>query len=115
MVAELTGANQKHQLEEAIKVLKPIPAIEYALVVRERASAQGGDDLYVDYQLTGARQLNVAIHKGTVESAPIRTWALDPKDALPRRFRWDKTIGGQAAGPGDYQISFSLKCSAQPP
>ncbi len=115
MVAELTGANQKHQLEEAIKVLKPIPAIEYALVVRERLPAQGGDDLYVDYQLTGARQLNVAIHKGTVESAPIRTWALDPKDALPRRFRWDKTIGGQAAGPGDYQISFSLKGSAQPP
>lgn len=114
LTAELTGAAQTHGAEQLIKVLKPIPAIQYAIVARESLPAKGGEDLLVDYQMTAARQLNVAIYQGSSQTAPIRTWTLETKDELPRRFRWDKTIGKKPVEPGDYFISFSLRGSDQP-
>ena len=114
IIAELSGETQSHQAEQPLRILKPAPAIMYAIVAREALPAQGGDDLIVDYQLTSARQMYVAIYPADRPDNPIRTWTLEPKDELPRRFRWDKTSGGQPAVPGDYMITFSLKNSLQP-
>lgn len=114
LVAELTGDNQAvYHAQQPLRVLKPAPAVMYAIVARETLPAQGGDDLIVEYQLTSARQLYVTIHRADQPDSPVRRWTLDPKDELPRRFRWDKTSGGQPMDPGDYLITFSLKNSPQ--
>ncbi|MGI6696685.1 MAG: CapA family protein [Christensenellales bacterium] len=114
MIAELSGENQTYQAEHPLRVLKPAPAVMYAIVARETLCAQGGDDLIVDYQLTSARPLFVTICRADKPDSPVRSWTLEPKDELPRRFRWDKTAGRQPAAPGDYVITFSLKNSPQP-
>ena len=112
--AQLEAANRQYEAQQSVKVLKPEPAIAYAILARERLPASGGEDLLVDYQLTSVRQLNVAIARADNPEIPVRTWALQPNSALPRHFRWNKTISDKPATPGDYLISFSLKGSAQP-
>ncbi|MDD3109991.1 MAG: CapA family protein [Eubacteriales bacterium] len=114
LVARLASSNQVHEARVIATVLKPSPAIQYAILSRESLPAQGGEDLIVDYQLTNARQLNVTIARADDPGTPVRNWALLPKDASARHFRWDKTIAGKPAEPGDYIITFSLKGSSQP-
>lgn len=114
LIAKLTSATQLYEQQLTAKVSKPAPAIQYAILAREFLPARGGEDLIADYQLTSARQLNVSIARAESPDAPMRSWALLPKDELPRRFRWDKTIAGEPAEPGDYIITFSLKGSPQP-
>ncbi len=112
ILAELRGSAQSYQAEQMIRVLKPIPAIQYALLARESLPAAGGEELYADYQLTDTARLVVEISRK--DGQPVKSWSLDAKDALPHRFRWDKTISGKPAEPGEYRIAFSLANSPQP-
>ena len=101
--------------EANTQVLQPASGLMYALLSKASLPAAGTEDLYIDHQLSKAGKLVVQLYAKADEERPVRTWTLDRPDALPRTFRWDKTLAGKPASVGEYTFVLSVQGSSQPP
>lgn len=111
--AELTNEHGSLQAEAAIQIQAPAAGLAYALLSSLALPATGGEDLYVDYQLSRAGMLQVRLFAAKDLGSPIGRWNIQREDALPHAFRWDRRIQGKPAPAGDYVLSFAVNGSQQ--
>lgn len=111
--ARLEGDSGTLTWETPLQVLPPAAALSFVVLSAVSLPREGGDDLYAEHQLTRPGRLAVALYRAEDRETALRTWSLERGDTLPRRFRWDRTIKGKPAEPGDYILTFQVQGSPQ--
>jgi len=111
--ARLEAGSNSREWEAPVQVLPPAAALSFVVLSSVSLPVEGGDDLYAEHQLTRPGRLLVALYRADDRGTALRTWSLDRGDALPRRFRWDRTLKGGPAEPGDYVLTFQVQGSPQ--
>ena len=87
--------------------------LDYALLSRQALHQTGGEDLYVDYQLSRPGLLQVRLYSQDSPGETLQSWNIERKDDLPHAFRWNRQVRGKPAPPGDYLLTFQARGSEQ--
>lgn len=111
--ATLTSASGTITARASTQVREPAAGLLYAILSREALPAGGGEDLYVDYQLSRPGMLQVRLYLSGQPQDILMAWNIQRNDALPHAFRWDRQVRGEPAPPGDYVLSFQARGSEQ--
>lgn len=99
--ARFEGQGNALEEEKPITLLKPAPAVQYAIGAGQDMYA--GDNFIVDFCAVSASRVLITLRDE--EDQPLKTWRLQVTPGKPRAFHWDGEVNGRLAKPGQYTIS----------
>ena len=114
LAAALAADGQVYSCELPLRILSPAAALQYCIPSSDVVYA-GSEGFLVNYLLLGDELIHVRLSAQDAPDTPLKTWALEPSDALPHIFTWDGRLDGRSVPEGSYWLTFSVKNSLQEP